>query len=82
MREGCTSAEQYSFAKNAAIMDAQIMHRKEEYARSMGQYTFAKSAAMMGAQIMYKREESAGNMGQNLFSKNERNEESAEKMGQ
>ena len=42
--------EQYTFAKNAAMMDAQIMYRKEESARSMGQY--AKSAAMMDAQIM------------------------------
>ena len=50
---------QYAFAKNAAIMDAQIMHRKEEYARSMGQYSFAKSAAMMDAHNLHEKEESA-----------------------
>ena len=48
---------QYSFAKNAAMMGAQIMYRTEESALSMGQY--AKSAAMMDAHILHKKEESA-----------------------
>jgi len=41
---------QYAFLRNVAMMDAQIMHRKEESALNMGQYTFAEKAAMMDAQ--------------------------------
>jgi len=47
------------YAKSAAMMDAQIMHRREESVGNMGQYAFLRNVAMMDAQVMHRKEESA-----------------------
>ena len=48
----------------AAVKDAQIKLRKEDYALGMGHRSHANNAAVKVATIMLSKEESVGGMGQ------------------